>query len=60
MKQFNDDVTLANCDITIVVFRFLANFEQSGSRIPDTGFVKLAFSLTVLEKLKTKLKNLFE
>ena len=37
-------------------FRFVANFEQSGSRIPDAGSVKLTFSLTVTFYL-TKTEN---
>ena len=41
-------------------FQFMANLEQSESRIPGTWSVKLTFSLIVtfyLKKLKTKQKN---
>ena len=33
-KKFGDDVISTNCEV-IVIFRFLANLEQSGSRVPD-------------------------
>ena len=33
-KRFDDDVMSANCDV-IVFPRFLANWEQSRSRIPN-------------------------
>ena len=42
-------------------FRFIANLEQFGSRIPDAWSVKLTFSLTVTfspTKTEKKLKNL--
>ena len=35
-----------NCDV-IVILGFLANFEQSGGRIPDTDSAKVMFSVTV-------------
>ena len=43
-------------------FRFVANLEQSGSRISNAQSVKLTFSLIVtfyLTKMKTKLKGNF-
>ena len=43
------------------LFRFMANLEQFGSRIPVAQSVKLAFSITVtfpLTKNKTEIKNL--
>ena len=33
-EKFDEDVRLANCDV-IVIFQFMANLEQSGSRTPD-------------------------
>ena len=33
-KKFDDDIKSANRDV-IVTFPFMANLEQSGSRIPD-------------------------
>ena len=45
-KNFDDDVMSVNCDV-IVIFRFMVNLEQTGSRIPDAGCVKLTFSLRV-------------
>ena len=33
-KKFDDDIMLASRD-AIVIFRFIANFEQSGTRIQD-------------------------
>ena len=46
--------------MSLSFFRFMANFEQSGSRIPDAWSVKLTFSLiiTFSQKLKTELINL--
>ena len=41
-------------------FRFLANLEQSGIRIPDAGILKLKFSLKVtfyLTKAENKTKK---
>ena len=48
-NKFDDDVMSANCD-GIVIFLFMANLEQSGSRIPDAWSVKLTFSQTKNEK----------
>ena len=45
-KKIDDDVMLENCDV-IVIFGFLANFEQSGGRIPDTESAKVMFSVIV-------------
>ena len=45
--------------MSLSFFRFMANLEQSGSRILDNWFVKLTFSLTVIFSLtKTEKKNL--
>ena len=43
-KRFDDGVMLANCDV-IVIFRFMANLEQPGSRTPDTQSVNITFSI---------------
>ena len=45
-KKFDDDVMSADCDV-IVIFRFMANLGQSGSRIPEALSVKLTFPLKV-------------
>ena len=34
-KKFDHDVMSTNCDV-IVIFRLMANLEQSESRIPNT------------------------
>ena len=34
-KKIDNDIMSENCDV-IVFFKFLANLEQSGGRIPDT------------------------
>ena len=47
--------------ISLLFVGFMANLEQSRSRIPDASSVILSFSLTVtffLKKLETELKNL--
>ena len=36
---------MVNCEV-IVFFQFIANFQPSGSQIPDTWSIKLIFSLT--------------
>ena len=54
-KKVDDDVMSENCDV-IVIFGFLANFEQSGDRIPDTESAKVMFSVTVTFCL-TKTEN---
>ena len=46
LKKVDDDVLSAYCDV-ILIFRFMANLEQSGSRILDTWSVKLTFPLIV-------------
>ena len=46
LKKIDDDVLSAYCDV-ILIFRFMANLEQSGSRILDTWSVKLTFPLIV-------------
>ena len=46
LKTSYDDVMSKNCDV-IVIFRFLANLEQSGGWIPDTETAKDMFSVTV-------------
>ena len=33
-KKFDDDVISENYEV-IAIFRFMANLEQSGSRVPD-------------------------
>ena len=33
-RKIGDDVMSVNCDV-IVIFPFMADLEQSGSRIPD-------------------------
>ena len=54
-KTFGDDAMSENCDV-IPIFQFMANLEQSGSRIPVAQSVKLKFSLTVAFYL-TKTEN---
>ena len=54
-NKFDDDFMLRSCDI-IVIFQFMASYEQSGSRIPDAWSVLLTFSLTVTFHL-TKTEN---
>ena len=39
-KKYGDDVMSVNCDV-IVIFGFLANLDQFGSRIPDARSVIL-------------------
>ena len=60
-KNFDNDVISGNCDV-LSFFKFLANLEQPGDRIPDTESAKGMFSVKatffVLQKLKTELKNL--
>ena len=54
-----DDVMSENCDV-IVFFGFMANLEQSGSRIPDQQSAKLIFSLMVnfyLTKTESRTKK---
>ena len=46
---------------SLSIFWLMANLEQSGSQIPDTSYVKLTFSLTVifyLTKSENRSKNL--
>ena len=43
-------------DNVIAIFQFMANLEQSGSRIPEAQSVKLIFSLNVIFRL-TKTEN---
>ena len=45
-KKFDDDVIPENCDvkIVIVISGFLANLEQSGSRIPNRVCKSYIFS----------------
>ena len=56
MTSFREIVT------SLSFFKFLANLEQPGDRIPDTESAKGMFSVKatffVLQKLKTELKNL--
>ena len=35
-KNFEIDVILENCDVIVIFFKFLANLQQFGGRIPDT------------------------
>ena len=45
---------------SLSIFLFMANLDQSGSRIPDTESVKLIFSLTVtfyLTKIESRTKK---
>ena len=51
-SKSDDDVMSANCGV-IVFFEFMANLEQSGSRIPDAQSGKLTFSLIVTFYLTT-------
>ena len=44
-KTFDVDVMSKNYDV-IVISQFLANLEQSGSRISDTESTKVMFSVT--------------
>ena len=53
-QKFDNDVILANCDVTVL---FLI-YGQSGSRIPDAWPARLNLSLTILQELKTELKYL--
>ena len=49
-----------NCDV-IVIFRILANLEQSAGRIPDTESAKVMFSVVItfcLKKNENRTKNL--
>ena len=41
-KKIDDNVISANCDI-IIIFQFMANLEQSGSRIALALSVNLLF-----------------
>ena len=45
-KKLDVDVMSENCDV-IVIFRILANLEQSGCRIPNTDSAKIMFSVIV-------------
>ena len=45
-KKIDVDVMSENCDV-IVIFRILANLEQSGCRIPNTDSAKIMFSVIV-------------
>ena len=48
-KTTSKKMTMTSCRkivMSLSFFRFMANLEQSGSRIPDTLSVKLTFSLT--------------
>ena len=42
-KEPDDGVISANCDV-IAIFPFMANLEQSGSRISDVRSLRLTFS----------------
>ena len=47
--------------MSLLFFQFMANLEQSGSRIPDAWSVKVAFLLTAIfyfKNWKTELENL--
>ena len=52
---------ISSRQIALSFFRFMANLEQSGRRIPNAWSVKLTFSLieTILQKLETELKNIY-
>ena len=41
-KNIDDDVMLVNCDV-IAFFYFTANLKPSGSRIPNSGSIKLIY-----------------
>ena len=45
-KYFDDDIMLENC-VIIVFFIFMANLEQSRSRIQNAESAKVMFSLIV-------------
>ena len=55
-KQYGDDVLLVNCDVIVLIFRFLAHLQPSGSRILDAWPIELTFSLTIIFYL-TKTEN---
>ena len=66
-KIIAKNLTITSCRqimTSFSFFRFMANLEKSGSRIPDTQSVKLTFSLTVTfyltksaSRTKTSLKQ---
>ena len=62
-KSTSKNVTIASCQkfvTTLSFFRFMANLEQSGSRIPETQSVKFIFSLKVTfypTKTENRTKN---
>ena len=44
-RKIDDGFILTNCDV-IVIFRFLANLRQFGSRIADAYSIEVTFLLT--------------
>ena len=59
-KNFDDDVNLGNCEVIVFFFQFMANLEQSGSRIPNAGSVTRTLPLIVafhLTKTESRTKN---
>ena len=59
-KKFDDDAML-EIVTSLLLFHFMANLEQSGSRIPDAWSVNLMFSLIVtfyLTKTENRTKSL--
>ena len=43
-QKFDDDFIFANYYVMIIMVNFMADLEQSGSRIPNACFVKSTFS----------------
>ena len=62
-KTTSKNLTMTLCRpivTSLSLFRFMANLEQSGSRIPDAYSVKLSFSLKVtfyLTKTESRTKK---
>ena len=53
-------LTMMSCQqivMSLLFFQFMANLEQSGSRIPDAWSVKVAFSLTAIFYFKNSKQN---
>ena len=55
-KKSDGDSMSENSDV-IVIFRILANLEQSGGRRPNTASAKVIFSVTVTFCLTTTAKK---
>ena len=54
-KECDDDTILVSYDNTVILF--MANLEQSGSRIPAAWSVIFTFSLVTLYLTKTENRN---